>query len=266
MANYYEILGVAENASMDEIKRAYRLAVKKYHPDLHANATSEEKKEFEEKTKEINEAYSVLSDANRRAAYNASYKYKDDTSDRGSYGSYGGGYGRGSGNSGSHGQGTRYGGFGKGYGYDGWKDYGFSEKDFEDIFGKYGFPGGGQKRGGNAGNQRHNGGYGGQDGFSQKEWDEFWQKWQGSGNQDWGRYSNPYSNGRDPFGNRYSRNTGGTSLLAAILNAMFGRRAVSSTFIIIFLFILFFGRYILYFLIIYFLIKSLVWAIRTVAG
>lgn len=70
--SYYEILGVSEKADTAEIKRAYRAAVKKYHPDLHQNASESEKAEFTHKTGEINEAYDVLSDSRRRAQYDSS--------------------------------------------------------------------------------------------------------------------------------------------------------------------------------------------------
>lgn len=65
MANkdYYSTLGVGKNASDDEIKSAYRQMAKKYHPDL--NKTPEAAEKF----KEINEAYSVLSDKQKRANY-----------------------------------------------------------------------------------------------------------------------------------------------------------------------------------------------------
>ncbi|MEX5747441.1 DnaJ C-terminal domain-containing protein [Massilia sp. X63] len=61
--DYYKTLGLEKNASPEEIKKAYRKLVRQYHPDLskHENAT--------EKTKEINEAYGVLGDAEKRAAY-----------------------------------------------------------------------------------------------------------------------------------------------------------------------------------------------------
>ncbi len=62
--NYYDILGVSKNASADEIKKAYRTLVKKYHPDLHPNDN-----ECAEKFKEINEANEVLSDENKRKQY-----------------------------------------------------------------------------------------------------------------------------------------------------------------------------------------------------
>ena len=55
--DYYEVLGVDRNASEDDIKKAYRKAAKKYHPDLNPG-----NKEAEEKFKEANEAYDVLSD------------------------------------------------------------------------------------------------------------------------------------------------------------------------------------------------------------
>jgi len=54
--DYYDILGVPRNATLDEIKKAYRELALKYHPDRNKS------KEAEEKFKEINEAYAVLSD------------------------------------------------------------------------------------------------------------------------------------------------------------------------------------------------------------
>ena len=62
--DYYEMLGVSKTASDDEIKRAYRKLAMKYHPDRNAN-----KKESEERFKELNEAYAVLSDKEKRKQY-----------------------------------------------------------------------------------------------------------------------------------------------------------------------------------------------------
>lgn len=64
--DYYEILGVSKNASLDEIKKAYRTLALQHHPD---RVPHEKKKEAEEKFKEISEAYAVLSDTQKRALY-----------------------------------------------------------------------------------------------------------------------------------------------------------------------------------------------------
>lgn len=62
--DYYEVLGLQKGASEDEIKKAFKTMARKYHPDLHPGD-----KEAEAKFKEVNEAYSVLSDADKRARY-----------------------------------------------------------------------------------------------------------------------------------------------------------------------------------------------------
>lgn len=61
--DYYEILGVSKNSSQDEIKRSYRNLARKHHPDVNKEAGAADK------FKEINEAYQVLSDPNKRSQY-----------------------------------------------------------------------------------------------------------------------------------------------------------------------------------------------------
>ncbi len=82
--DYYEVLGIRKGAGDDEIKKAYRACAKKYHPDLHPGD-----KECEEKMKEVNEAYEILSDKDKKARY-------DQFGHAGVDPSYGGGAGGGS--------------------------------------------------------------------------------------------------------------------------------------------------------------------------
>jgi curved DNA-binding protein len=63
--DYYQTLGVARHASAEDIKKAYRKLVRKHHPDI------SKARDADQKTKDINEAYAVLGDADKRAAYDA---------------------------------------------------------------------------------------------------------------------------------------------------------------------------------------------------
>ena len=62
--DFYDVLGVAKNASDEEIKKAYRKLAMKYHPDRNPDS-----KTAEEKFKEVKEAYEILSDEHKREAY-----------------------------------------------------------------------------------------------------------------------------------------------------------------------------------------------------
>ena len=64
--DYYKILGVSKNATDAEIKKAFKSAARKYHPDLHPDG---KKAEMTEKFKDVNEAYAVLSDKQKRTIY-----------------------------------------------------------------------------------------------------------------------------------------------------------------------------------------------------
>ncbi len=108
--DYYEVLGVSKNASDDEIKKAYRQQAKKWHPD----ANPDNRKQAEEKFKEIGEAYSILSDPTKKRNYDQ-------------FGSAGGpGFG-----GGASGYGSGFGGFG-GFG-NGSYTYSTSGFGFDDV-------------------------------------------------------------------------------------------------------------------------------------
>jgi curved DNA-binding protein len=104
-ADPYSVLGVSRTASDDEIKRAYRRLARRYHPDVNRNS-----KASENKFKEIQEAYEILSDSENRRNYDA-------------YGHAGVGGGFGdfrSSDGGSRSQGSRFGGFGYPFGFQNW--------------------------------------------------------------------------------------------------------------------------------------------------
>ena len=82
--DYYEVLGVSKTATQDELKKAYRKLARKYHPDL-----NKDNAEAAEKFKECNEAYSVLSDEQKRAQYD---QFGHDAFENGGMGG-GGGFG-----------------------------------------------------------------------------------------------------------------------------------------------------------------------------
>ena len=78
MTDYYETLGIDRNASDDEIKKAYRKLSRKYHPDIAGP-------EFEDKFKEVNNAYDVLSNPDKRRMYDSGVDPNDPNAGAGGF-------------------------------------------------------------------------------------------------------------------------------------------------------------------------------------
>ncbi len=114
--DYYEVLGVSKTATDEELKKAYRKLAKQYHPD----ANPDNKEEAEKKFKELNEAYEVLSDKQKRSMYDQF------------------------GHSGPNGYSNDFSGFSGFDGFSGGAGFGGVEFDINDIFSS--FFGGGSRR------------------------------------------------------------------------------------------------------------------------
>ena len=129
--DYYEVLGVDKSATQDEIKKAFRKITKANHPDLHPGD-----KECEERFKEANEAYEVLSDEEKRKKYDQfGHAAFDPSAGYGGAG-YGGAGGFGGG---AQGGGNPFGGFD----FSGFTGGGGFSQFFQDLFGRTGKQGGG---------------------------------------------------------------------------------------------------------------------------
>lgn len=84
MKNYYEILQVNENASIEIIEKAYKVLAKKYHPDLQKDANK--KKMLEQKLQQINEAYDVLSNEFLKEQYDMEFRREKEEKLKNQYG------------------------------------------------------------------------------------------------------------------------------------------------------------------------------------
>ena len=89
---YYDVLGVPKTATQDEIQSAYRKLMKQWHPDKFTNATDDKKKEAEEMSRKINEAYATLSDPKLRKDYDNPQPQFDGFGGFGNFGGFGGGF------------------------------------------------------------------------------------------------------------------------------------------------------------------------------
>ncbi|MCL7039938.1 hypothetical protein MKW94_028244 [Papaver nudicaule] len=101
--NHYQFLGLAKNASKNEIKEAYKILALIYHPDKHSSSSQKVIDVATRRFRQVSEAYAVLGDDRKRADYNNSFRSTSASSSNSSYGTGGGCGGCGSTSSSSYG-------------------------------------------------------------------------------------------------------------------------------------------------------------------